>query len=520
MDRLLASIEASRARPFGTVLFAIGIEGVGYVTGRSLAQHFRTVDALLAATPEQIAETPGIGPIVARAHPLASSDELRPLIDELRGVLRFEEEGPPPGEGPLAGKTFVLTGTLPGPHARGGDGADHRARAARSRAASPRRRATWWRAPRPAPSSRRPSGSASRVLDETRTAGAAGFQRIGWRAVASGTDATRLTGKEPHPNVILSSAPPRSASLALALAVPCWGHSGSEKAQAHGRPSIRLTRCRRRRRRTSTASAARASRRRRSASARRAARPRTVSGTGDLLLLRRHPHAVFSIKQLDAKTVTVPAPPVTSGRPGRARPGAQGLPPHAAAQQRRRVQVRRRRLDRRLRRHHPLQDRPGPRCAPRRRPTRSPANVDKGTVTISSGDNFLAGLNLRASFQRFDSGARPVLRLGRDRRPRLRRGDDRQPRVRLRPGPARRSSSPSSAAASPFLTANTDFAGEPLLQALRDNGRIADSTVVEKGGQKIGIIGVSPPETPSISPRATSSSSTTSPGSSTPRRSA
>jgi DNA ligase (NAD+) len=112
VDRLLSSIEASRERPFGTVLFAIGIEGVGYVTGRSLATHFRTVDALLAATPEQIAETPGIGPVVARLiH--GQLEELRPLIDELRGVLRFEAEGPPPGEGPLAGKTFVLTGTLP-----------------------------------------------------------------------------------------------------------------------------------------------------------------------------------------------------------------------------------------------------------------------------------------------------------------------------------------------------------------------------------------------------------------------
>jgi DNA ligase (NAD+) len=112
VDRLLASIETSRAQPFGRVLFAIGIEGVGYVTGRSLATHFRTVDALLAATPEEIAETPGIGPIVARLiH--SQLEDLRPLIDELRGVLRFEAEGPPPGEGPLAGKTFVLTGTLP-----------------------------------------------------------------------------------------------------------------------------------------------------------------------------------------------------------------------------------------------------------------------------------------------------------------------------------------------------------------------------------------------------------------------
>lgn len=112
VDRLLRSIEASRERPFATVLFAIGIEGVGYVTARSLAQRFRTVDALLDATPEQIAETPGIGPKVAELiH--SQLDGLRPLVDDLRGILRFEEEGPPPGEGPLAGKTFVLTGTLP-----------------------------------------------------------------------------------------------------------------------------------------------------------------------------------------------------------------------------------------------------------------------------------------------------------------------------------------------------------------------------------------------------------------------
>ena len=42
VDNLLRSIEASKERPFGVVLFAIGIEGVGYVTGRSLADRFRT----------------------------------------------------------------------------------------------------------------------------------------------------------------------------------------------------------------------------------------------------------------------------------------------------------------------------------------------------------------------------------------------------------------------------------------------------------------------------------------------
>ena len=64
-EKLLGAIEASRQAPFGRVLFALGIEGVGYVTGRNLAQRFRSIDALLAATPEQIADTPGIGPKVA-----------------------------------------------------------------------------------------------------------------------------------------------------------------------------------------------------------------------------------------------------------------------------------------------------------------------------------------------------------------------------------------------------------------------------------------------------------------------
>jgi DNA ligase (NAD+) len=114
-NRLLAAIEASKERPFGRVLFAIGIEGVGFVTGRNLAQQFRTIDALLAASAEQIAQTPGIGPIVAQLIADQLSDEqMRELIADLRGLgLGFEEEGPPPGDGPLADKTFVLTGTLP-----------------------------------------------------------------------------------------------------------------------------------------------------------------------------------------------------------------------------------------------------------------------------------------------------------------------------------------------------------------------------------------------------------------------
>jgi DNA ligase (NAD+) len=111
----IAAIERSKEVPFGRVLFAIGIEGVGFVTGRNLAQRFRSIDALLDAGEEQIAETPGIGPKVAGLiHDQLADPLMRELIEDLRAQgLRLEEEGPPPGEGPLADKTFVLTGTLP-----------------------------------------------------------------------------------------------------------------------------------------------------------------------------------------------------------------------------------------------------------------------------------------------------------------------------------------------------------------------------------------------------------------------
>ncbi len=114
-QKLVGAVEASKRQPFGRVLFAIGLEEVGEVTGRNLAQHFRTIDALLSASPEQIQEAQGIGPKMAKViHEQLHDEQMLKLVEDLRAQgLRFEEEGPPPGEGPLAGKTLVLTGTLP-----------------------------------------------------------------------------------------------------------------------------------------------------------------------------------------------------------------------------------------------------------------------------------------------------------------------------------------------------------------------------------------------------------------------
>ena len=109
------ALEESRSRPFAKVLYGLGIERIGEVNARNLAQHFRTIDALMAADPSAIEEVPGIGPIQAETvAETVRESEFAELITRLREAgVKLEEEGPQPGEGHLSGKTFVLTGTLP-----------------------------------------------------------------------------------------------------------------------------------------------------------------------------------------------------------------------------------------------------------------------------------------------------------------------------------------------------------------------------------------------------------------------
>jgi DNA ligase (NAD+) len=112
---LLAAIESSKQRPFARVLFALGIEEVGEVTGRNLAMRFRDIEALLDASVHDLSQTPGIGEKMASSIEAQLHDErMLALIEALRSQgLRFAEAGPAPTSGALAGKTVVLTGTLP-----------------------------------------------------------------------------------------------------------------------------------------------------------------------------------------------------------------------------------------------------------------------------------------------------------------------------------------------------------------------------------------------------------------------
>ncbi len=114
---LVEAIEASKAQPFGIVLFSLGFPGVGYVTAQALAEHFGTVDALTRASAEQIEEVEGVGPILAEQlrEELAEEENLA-LIERLRerglklelSTAERRTEG-----GPLDGRTLVITGTLP-----------------------------------------------------------------------------------------------------------------------------------------------------------------------------------------------------------------------------------------------------------------------------------------------------------------------------------------------------------------------------------------------------------------------
>jgi DNA ligase (NAD+) len=111
------AIAASKTTPFFRVLFGLNIPQVGYVTAQNLARHFGSVDGLLEASQEEIQEVDGIGP--DRAEAIAewfADEENRALLEELRalGLVLEAGESERPVDGPLTGRTYVITGTLEG----------------------------------------------------------------------------------------------------------------------------------------------------------------------------------------------------------------------------------------------------------------------------------------------------------------------------------------------------------------------------------------------------------------------
>src|SRR4029077_11201178 len=114
---LVDAIEASKRQPFRRVLFALGLPGVGAVTAEALADHFGSIEKLTTVQPEEIEEVEGVGPIMAEQIAESLADEpTQELIAKLEAKgLRLEADASErrQHDGPLEGKTVVLTGTLP-----------------------------------------------------------------------------------------------------------------------------------------------------------------------------------------------------------------------------------------------------------------------------------------------------------------------------------------------------------------------------------------------------------------------
>jgi len=114
-QQLLDAIDQSKGQPLSTLLYALGIRHVGGQSARLLARQFGTMTKLGKASAEEIGEIRGIGPEIAEAvADFFATPANRRLIERLTKLgLTMEEPVAAAGTGPLAGQTYVITGTLP-----------------------------------------------------------------------------------------------------------------------------------------------------------------------------------------------------------------------------------------------------------------------------------------------------------------------------------------------------------------------------------------------------------------------
>jgi DNA ligase (NAD+) len=114
-SNLIAAIEASRHKELARFILALGIRNVGEQTAKDLARHYGQLDALMQADAAMLMQVPEVGPVVAESIlAFFAEHHNREVIERLRAAQVWRDgEAQPVSAGHLAGKTFVLTGTLP-----------------------------------------------------------------------------------------------------------------------------------------------------------------------------------------------------------------------------------------------------------------------------------------------------------------------------------------------------------------------------------------------------------------------
>jgi DNA ligase (NAD+) len=122
-QKLIDAIEASKQQPLYRLIIGLGIRHVGDVAARALADHFGSIDALTLAvveSPDELQNIEGVGPTIAQSIvEWATRESTHGLIEKLKhaGVNPMQEvrRNVEPVAGPLAGKSFVITGALSQP---------------------------------------------------------------------------------------------------------------------------------------------------------------------------------------------------------------------------------------------------------------------------------------------------------------------------------------------------------------------------------------------------------------------
>ncbi len=114
-ESLVAAISSAKQQPLSRLLFGLGIRHVGAQAAQLLAKQFGSMDAIIAATPEQLSAVRGIGEAIAASVAAYFADPTsRALVERLRDRgVRFDEPNAVQADGPLTGATVVLTGSLP-----------------------------------------------------------------------------------------------------------------------------------------------------------------------------------------------------------------------------------------------------------------------------------------------------------------------------------------------------------------------------------------------------------------------